>query len=108
MEFFRVNASKYDKEKSFDVVRPASLNNPKDNSVMFVTPGFMDKWESLLKVRDCIVIWPEGEAVPDELAKRHAIVPSHEPRFGFAEFFHDNGITYNESVKELIYAGAQR
>lgn len=105
MRFFSVNASKYDKDKDFEVVRPASLNNPKDNSVMFVTPGFMNLWERLLTVRECIVIWPEEAEIPDELRKRHAVVTSPEPRFGFACFFHDNGITYNEQVKEYDTIG---
>ena len=105
MGFFSVNASVYDSTRSFEVVRPASLNNPKDNSVMFVTPKFMNRWEKLLDVKECIVIWPDGEDIPGELQKRHVIITSPEPRFGFAKFFHDNGITYNEGVKEYELIG---
>lgn len=105
MRFFSVDSAKYDNSRSFEVVRPASLNNPKDNSVMFVTPKFMNRWEALLSVKECIVIWPEGEDVPEELLKRHVIIYSPEPRFGFAKFFHDNGITYNEDVKEFDVTG---
>ena len=105
MRFFSVDSSKYDSSRSFEVVRPASLNNPKDNSVMFVTCKFMNRWEALLSVKECIVIWPEGEDVPEELLKRHVIIYSPEPRFGFAKFFHDNGITYNEDVKEFDVVG---
>ncbi len=96
-EFFRVSALKYDETKDYYVVRPASLNNPKDNSVMFVTPGYKHKWEAVLTVKDCIVIWPETEEVPEELLSRHAIILHHEPRLGFAEFFRDNDITYNRT-----------
>ena len=105
MKFFSVNASGYETGRSFEVVRPASLNNPKDNSVMFVTPKFMNRWERLLTVKECIVIWPEGEDIPEELRQRHVVITSPEPRFGFAEFFHDNGITYNEDVKEYDLVG---
>lgn len=96
-EFFRVNASKYDRSKDYYVVRPSSLNKPQDNSVMFVTPEYKSKWEAVLTVKECIVIWPNTEPVPEELSSRHAVVLHHEPRLGFAEFFRDNGITYNRS-----------
>lgn len=94
-EYFKVSASKYDATKNYVVVRPSSLNKPQNNSVMFVTPEYKNKWEAVLTVQDCIVIWPEAEAVPDELAKRHAVILHHEPRLGFAEFFRDNNVTYN-------------
>ena len=93
--FFRVSATNYDATKAFDVVRPSSLNKPRDNSIMFVTPEYKDKWEAVLTVQDCIVIWPETEPVPEELSSRHAVILHHEPRLGFAEFFRDNHITYN-------------
>lgn len=94
-EYFSVPARKYDKDKSYYVVRPSSLNNPKDNSVMFVTPEYKSKWEAVLKVKECIVIWPQNEAVPKELSNKHVVILHREPRLGFAEFFRDNNITYN-------------
>ena len=94
-EYFKVQASKYDSTKDYYVVRPSSLNNPQDNSVMFVTPEYKSRWKAVLSVDDCIVIWPETEEVPAELAMRHAVILHHEPRLGFAEFFRDNHITYN-------------
>ena len=94
-EFFKVPVSKYDATKDYYVFRPSSLNRPQDNSVMFVTPEYKSKWEAVLTVKECIVIWPETEAVPDELAEHHAVILHHEPRLGFAEFFRDNKITYN-------------
>lgn len=99
-EFFRINVSKYDKSKSFDVVRPSSLNNPKDNSVMFITKPFIEKWESVLKVKNCIVIWPDDVEIPDEVKERHAVIISDEPRKGFAEFFYNNKIVYNQPISE--------
>lgn len=94
-DFFKVQASKYDDSKDYYVVRPSSLNKPQDNSVMFVTPEYKHKWEAVLMVKDCIVIWPKDEDVPEELSSRHAVILHHEPRLGFAEFFRDNHITYN-------------
>ena len=97
-EYFRVEASKYDKSKQYSVVRPSSLNNPKNNSVMFVTPEYKDKWKAVLLVDECIIIWPTDEEIPNELASKHAVIKHHEPRLGFAEFFRDNGITYNRNT----------
>lgn len=94
-EFFKVHASKYDSTKNYYVVRPSSLNNPQNNSVMFVTPEYLVKWKAVMSVKECIVIWPETEVVPKELSSLHAVILHHEPRLGFAEFFRDNGITYN-------------
>lgn len=113
-EFFCIEASKYDKTKRFQVVRPASLSNPRDNAVMFVTEGFLKYWEAVLTVKECIVIWPENHPVPRELAEKHAVILSKEPRYGFAQFFYENHITYNTMPKPyelrngvMICQGAQ-
>lgn len=98
-EFFCIDASKYDKTKQFNVVRPTSILNPKSNGVMFITEGFMKYWKSVLTVDQCIVIWPENHPVPEEVAKRHAVILSEEPRYGFAKFFHENNVTYNTMPK---------
>ncbi len=100
-KFFRINVSKYDSSKNYEVYRPASLNKPKDNSVMFVTRPFIDKWEALLTVNECIVIWPDDVDVPKEVRDKHVVILSDEPRKGFAEFFYSNKITYNQPVKEF-------
>lgn len=98
-EYFCIDVSKYDNTKHYNVVRPASLSNPKDNAVMFVTEGFLSKWESVLQAKECLVIWPESAPVPVELSARHAVLLSPEPRFGFAKFFYENNVTYNTSPK---------
>lgn len=98
-EFFRIDASKYDSSKHFFVVRPASLSNPKDHAVMFITEGFLKYWEKVLTVDECIVIWPENHPVPEEVQRKHAVILSKEPRYGFAQFFYDNHVTYNTMPK---------
>lgn len=97
-EYFCVQASKYDSSKDYCVVRPASLNNPKDNSVMFITKEYIGQWKSVLNVKDCIVIWPETEEVPKEVQERHTIIRCQDPRQGYALFFRDNNITYNTKM----------
>ena len=101
-EYFRVDASKYDASKHYAVVRPASLSCPKDNAVMFVTEGFLKYWEAVLTVKECIVIWPENHPVPAELSERHAVILSKEPRYGFAQFFYENHVTYNSMPKPYV------
>lgn len=94
-EYFKVSAKKYDETKDYCVVRPSSLNNPKDNSVMFITPQYMSDWKATMKVKECIVIWPDLIEVPEELLLRHVVICHPDPRLGYAEFFHENNITYN-------------
>ena len=53
-EFFCIDASAYDETKHFQVVRPASLSNPKNNAVFFVTEGFMKYWEKVLTVEELL------------------------------------------------------
>lgn len=98
-KYFKIDVSKYDSTKNYCVVRPASLSNPKDNAVMFVTEGFLSHWESVMKVKECLVIWPENVSVPAELSEKHAVLLSPEPRYGFAQFFYDNKVTYNTQPK---------
>ncbi len=100
-EFFSINVSKYDKTRNYKVVRPASLSNPKNNAVLFVTEGFMGQWKNTLTVEECIVIWPENYPVPEELAKKHVVILSKEPRYGFAKFFYENHVTYNALPKSF-------
>lgn len=94
-EYFRVSASEYNKNRNFDVVRPASLNKPQNNSVMFITQEHISEWKAVLQVEECIVIWPENEKIPEEVSKKHVVIKHHEPRLGYALFYRDNGITYN-------------
>jgi UDP-3-O-[3-hydroxymyristoyl] glucosamine N-acyltransferase len=106
-EFFRVSVSKYDASKNYDVVRPASLNYPKDNSVMFITEGYINQWEKLTTVNDCVVIWPKNIEVPEEVAKRHVVIRFDDPRRGQALFYRDNNVTYNaEPCEYEIINGA--
>ena len=92
-EYFSVSAKQYDPARDFSVVRPASLDHPKDNAVMFLMGDRIAQWEALCTVRDCIVFWPEGTEIPAPLAERHLLIPCADPRQRFALFFRENGIT---------------
>ena len=94
-EFFKIDVSKYDNGKKYYVVRPASLNNPKDNSVMFITEPYINQWKVLLSVNDCVVIWPENIEIPKEVSDKHVVIKSDDPRRGQAIFYKENNIIYN-------------
>ena len=100
-KFFEVNVSKYVAEKDFSVYRPASLNNPKDNAVMFIFGSYMDRADAFLLCNDCLIFWPEDVDVPDEIAARHAVVKCEIPKNGYCAFFRDNGITYYPPVEDF-------
>ena len=93
-EYFRVNALKYADGKNFDVVRPASLNNPKDNAVMFVTESYMAYRDACNHCNNCLIFWPENVDVPEEIKNRHAVFQCDNPKDGYCRFFRENNITY--------------
>ena len=93
-KFFEVNVSKYVADKDFSVYRPASLNNPKDNAVMFIREDYMHYSKILLQCKECLVFWPESIEIPDDIERLHAIKPCERPHREFARFFSDNKVTY--------------
>ena len=100
-EYFRVNASKYVEGKNFDVVRPASLNSPKDNAVMFIGEKYMSQSEALLECKECLVFWPKGIDVPSSINEIHAVCVVENERYGYCSFFRDNNITYYPPFEEF-------
>lgn len=92
--YFSICVSKYEHSKLFEVVRPASLDNPKNNAVMFITEQYMSKAERLYDISECLVFWPENIEIPDPLAKAHAIVKCENPHNEYCRFFRDNSIAY--------------
>ena len=98
--FFEVNVNKYVKERDFFVYHPASLNNPKDNSVMMVTIGFINCIGSLSRVQNCLVFWPEDAIVPKEISYKHAFVKCINPHLEYCRFFQTNEITNNPKLNE--------
>lgn len=93
-KFFEVNVSKYVAEKDFSVYRPASLNNPKDNAVMFVTDKYGKEAEALMKCNNCLVFWSEKIKVPSAIQARHAVVICPKAQNTYCLFFRENGISY--------------
>lgn len=93
-KYFQVSASKYSDEKDFQIYRPASLNHPKSNSVMFISEGYMQYQEVFYQVEQCLIYWPKQIEVPQEIARRHAVVKCQNPHLQYCLFFRENEITY--------------
>lgn len=100
-EYFRVNVSKYVAGKDFDVVRPASLNNPKDNAVMFIGEQYIAQADIFRECKNCLIFWPENIEVPSNFEGNHAIVMCQKPRREYCRFFQENAITYYPPVEEF-------
>ena len=106
-EYFRVNVNQYVEGKNFEVVRPASLNNPKDNAVMFIIGSRINEMSAFTKCSNCLIFWPEDVDIPDELADRHAVCKVPNPHKEYCRFFYDNKITYLPSIEDYeIISGA--
>ncbi len=92
--FFDVPLSEYQEGSKVTVCRPASLNNPKDNAVMFVTEGYIQFSERLLKCKDCLVFWPKDVDIPSEISALHVVCKAENPHNEFGRFFVKHGITH--------------
>lgn len=100
-KYFEIHVNKYVQEKDFFVYRPASLNNPKDHAVMFISDGYMDYVEMFLKCHNCLIFWPDICDVPKDIEEKHAVVKCKNSRNGYCEFFRDNNITYYPPAEEF-------
>ena len=66
-KFFDVNIKSYSNEFNFSVFRPASFDDCKDNSVMFLMKKYQHLLHSLEKVRNCLIFIDNEINVPNEL-----------------------------------------
>ena len=103
-EYFKINVREYDETKDFFVTRPASMNNPKDHSVMFIQEKFIDRADNFLKATNSLIFWPSGIEVPQKIAEQNAICLCNDPHLEFCYFFKKHNITnfiQNGEVKEV-------
>lgn len=96
---FSIPVNKYVSDKIFEVHQPASVDNPKNNSVMFLMERMKGKMSAFLEVKECLIFWQKDIEVPEDISKRHAIVLVNQPRLEYCRFFEENGIT-NLPIKE--------
>ena len=89
---FDVNVRKYCTDKNFSVYYPASINNPRNHAVMFVTEGYLERASELSNFFECIIFWPKEVTCPNELEKKHAVKYCKNPRLSYCNFFSENQI----------------
>lgn len=102
-EFFKVDLKKYGSYTEKYVYRPASLNYPKDEAVMFITEGFIDKKDAFRKCRNCLIFWPDSIPVPQDILERHVVVRCSNPHTRYCEFYRENHITYLPEKEEVSF-----
>ena len=54
---FDVNVRKYCTDKNFSVYYPASINNPRNHAVMFVTEGYLERASELSNFFECLIFF---------------------------------------------------
>lgn len=107
-DFFNVKVSKYNPNYCFEVKRPASLNKPRNNSVMFILENYIEtKSESLKTVVDCLIYWPINIEIPSEISQQNLVISCQNPHLEFCRFFKDNNITnYQKQIDFDLISGA--
>ncbi len=93
IKFFEICVNKYSAEHTFNVFWPASIDNPKDNAVMFITEGNMNKVSNFSKASNCLVYWPNNIEIPEAIINSHVFMKCNNPHLEFCRFFHTNTIT---------------
>jgi UDP-3-O-[3-hydroxymyristoyl] glucosamine N-acyltransferase len=101
--FFSVDSSKYDADKSFLITCPASLDYPKDNSVMFITEKYMSKISALFSVKNCLIFFPRDLDAPHEVSEKNVVVNCENPHLEFCRFFSRNNITSLPDMVDVKY-----
>ena len=91
--FFRVNTREYAADTDYWVTRPASINHPKDASVMFISKKYPQYRKRLFSVSQCLIFWPEEWEIPPEIAGKNAVVPCRDPHLAYGRFFAVHHIT---------------
>jgi len=92
LEFFSVNSSKYVPGTGYRITKPASLNNPKNNAVMFISERYPEKKSAFDAVEQCLIFWPSCWDLPSKASTRNAFLPCTNPRVAYCEFFAENQI----------------
>lgn len=104
LEFFRVNTREYQPDTDYWVTRPASINHPKNHSVMFITKNYPQYQNIFFSVSQCLIFWPSEWEIPAEIAGKNAVIPCENPHLAYGEFFAAHHITglYQPELYRII------
>lgn len=97
-KLFCINANKYNSDRTFEVYWPASLDKPKDNAVMFVNEKNLHRLNRLDLVKECIIFYPTGYAIPEKVRNKNVLIEAQDPRMAYCLFFRENNIRYLPEV----------
>lgn len=92
-ELFSIEISRYSHNHSFCVYYPASLDRPRDHSVMFINQKNLHRVDRIRDVKDCLIFCPPETLVDKDTEERNAIVRAADPRTAYCLFFRENNIT---------------
>lgn len=81
---FQFNVHTINNNYDFIVKKVSSMVNPKDNSIMFLTPKNLHESGGLGHCANCLVFVPEKYEIPEKYYDKHCIVVSKNPRFDYA------------------------
>ena len=101
LKFFEVNSNEYVPGTDYAVVRPASINQPRDASVMFITTSYPQYQDVFQTVSGCLIFWPREWTIPPEIREKNAVYPCKNPHLFYGKFFADHGITGLYPVDEV-------
>lgn len=92
-KLFCISITKYCTDKDFNVFYPASMDKPKNNSVMFLTKKFGHKINNLLNIKDSLIYIHDSLNIPNEVSRNNVFLPVSDPRLEYCRFFYENNIT---------------
>lgn len=82
---FDYNVNTISKTHDFCVYTVSSMINPKNNSIMFLTPKNLDEVEGLDLCENCLVFIPVDYEIQNKYSDKHCIIKSENPRLAYAE-----------------------
>lgn len=100
-KYFSVNVKRYNPEKDFEVYSPASLANPHNNCVIFVTKEYLSQFLKI-SVSNCLIFCPEDYVIPCD---SNLYIKAKDPRERYCLFFEENQIESREKSNDFDVIG---
>ena len=93
-KLFVVNAKRYNENYDFEVYWPASLDNLKNNAVMFVNSRNVHRINCLELVNECIIYVPNDYIIPEKIKNSNVVINVPDPRTSYCLFYRENNIKH--------------
>ena len=86
-KYFDVDILEYDKSCDFHVFRGCTLENPRNNSVTFITEANIGYKHIFDNVEKCLIFWPEKCEIPNSIKKKNLVLKCENPHLEYCLFF---------------------